>query len=65
MSRETKVRPVIHFLEDLKDLEDGDKVSGRIATCPACDRRFIARRDTVYCSDKCRQKANRDSRELQ
>ena len=57
-----KVWPVIRFLEDLKELEDGQRVSGWIATCPVCDRRFIARRDTVYCSDKCRQAARRESR---
>ena len=50
---------MIRFLEDLKELEDGQKISGWLATCPACDKRFIARRDTVYCSDRCRQKANR------
>lgn len=42
--RITAVRPAILFLADLEDLEDGQKVSGWIATCPACDSRFIAGR---------------------
>ena len=59
LKRKGKQKKAVRKTLYLENIKAGDWLDGWIYACLICDRRFIAKRTSIYCSNTCQMVAHR------